>query len=62
MRTTAVNLVKDKAFITKHGLVLLYISQHPQCTSREMAEALNVTERTIRRVIVDLKKEGCGES
>jgi predicted HTH transcriptional regulator len=41
-------------FITNHGLVLIYISQNPQCTTREMAAALNVTERTIHRVLDDL--------
>jgi predicted transcriptional regulator len=50
--------MKDWTFITKHGLVLLYISQHAQCTNREMAAAMNVTERTIHRVLVDLGKEG----
>jgi predicted transcriptional regulator len=51
-------LMKDWTFITNHGLVLLYISQHPQCTTREMAAAMNVTERTVRRVMDDLVKEG----
>ncbi len=37
---------------------MLYISQHSQCTSREMAAALGVTERTIRRVLADLVEEG----
>jgi DNA-binding MarR family transcriptional regulator len=45
-------------FITNHGLVLLYISGNPESTTREMALALNVTERTIRRVLDDLAHEG----
>jgi DNA-binding transcriptional regulator YhcF (GntR family) len=45
-------------FITNHGLVLLYILQNSQCTMREMALALGVTERSIQRVLEDLELEG----
>ena len=45
-------------FITIHGLVMLYISRHPDSTKREMALALNVTERTISRVIDNLYSAG----
>ena len=45
-------------FITKHGLVLLYVSQNPQCTTREIADTINATERTVHRVLVDLEEEG----
>jgi CTP-dependent riboflavin kinase len=44
-------------FITNHGLILLYISQHPQCTTRDMAYAVRVTERTVHRMLVDLENE-----
>jgi len=44
-------------FITHHGLVLLYVSRHPQCTAREMALAINITERTVHRVLDDLEAE-----
>ena len=50
--------MKDWTFITNHGLVLLYISQHSRCTTREMAAAMNVTERTVRRTLDDLQKDG----
>jgi CTP-dependent riboflavin kinase len=49
---------KDWNFITNHGLMLLYISQHAQCTAREMASTINATERTVHRVLVDLEREG----
>ena len=49
---------KDWAFITNHGLILLYISQHPQCTTREMASTIKATERTVHRVLIDLEKDG----
>ena len=50
--------MKDWNFITNHGLVLLYISQHPQCTVREIAATIGVTERTVHRTIVDLGNDG----
>jgi predicted transcriptional regulator len=50
--------MKDWNFITNHGLVLLYISQRPQCTTREMASTINATERTVHRVLIDLESEG----
>ena len=50
--------MKEWNFITIHGLVLLYISRHLQCTMREMAAAINVTERTIKRVLEDLDTAG----
>ena len=50
--------MKKWNFITNHGLLLLYISQNPQCTMREMASALGLTERTIQRVLDDLEAEG----
>jgi predicted transcriptional regulator len=50
--------MKKWSFITNHGLVLLFILQNPQCTMREMALALGVTERSIQRVLEDLSSEG----
>ena len=50
--------MKEWNLITVHGLVLLYISRHLQCTMREMAAAINVTERTIKRVLGDLDMAG----
>ena len=50
--------MKEWNFITNHGLVLLYVSQNLQCTMRDMATALGVTERSIQRVIEDLEIAG----
>ena len=50
--------MKKWNFITNHGLVLLYVSHNPQCTMREMANALGVTERSIQRGLKDLEEEG----
>jgi len=50
--------MKDWNFITNHGLVLLYVSQNPQCTTRQMASMIKTTERTVHRVLMDLQREG----
>ena len=50
--------MKNWTFITKHGLVFLYISQNPQCTTRDIANAINATERTVHRALVDMEAEG----
>ena len=45
-------------FITNHGLVLAYVSKHPQSTAREIASTVNITERTIHKIIADLEADG----
>ena len=50
--------MKDWNFLTSHGLVLLYISRKPESTTREIADAVAVTERTVHRILVDLEKDG----
>ena len=44
-------------FITNHGLVLAYIAKHPQSTGRTIASAVNLTERTVHKIIVELEAE-----
>ena len=45
-------------FITNHGLVLTYVAKHPHSTGREIAQAIDITERTILKIISDLETEG----
>ncbi|MFH1003320.1 MAG: winged helix-turn-helix domain-containing protein, partial [Chloroflexota bacterium] len=45
-------------FITNHGLVLAHVSKGPQSTAREIAQAVNLTERTVHKIIADLETEG----
>ena len=42
-------------FLTNHGLVLIYIGQHPDSTGREIAEAVGITERAVRNIVADLQ-------
>ncbi len=44
--------------LSSHGVVLLYISLNPDCTNRDIAEALFLTPRTIWSTIGDLRKGG----
>ena len=45
-------------FLTTHGLVLSYMAKHPRSTVREIASAINITERTAHKVISDLETGG----
>ena len=44
-------------FITNHGLVLAYIAKYPQSTTRTVASAVNLTERTVHKIIAELETE-----
>lgn len=46
------------SFITNHGLVLLAIARSRRGTTRELSEAVGITERAIHRIIGDLEKAG----
>ena len=46
------------SFFTNHGFVLHFIARHPSSTTREIANAVGITERAIHKIIGDLEKEG----
>ena len=48
----------DWTFITNHGLVLAYIAKYPQSTAREMATAISITERAVRKITAELEANG----
>lgn len=43
-------------FITNHAAVLLLIHKHQQITAREIARRLEITERSVQRIIRDLEE------
>lgn len=45
-------------FITNHGAVLALLAEHGQITARQIAQELNITTRTVRRIITELETEG----
>ena len=45
-------------FLTNHGLVLTYIGSHADSTGLEIAQAVGITERAVRKIVADLQVEG----
>jgi len=45
-------------FITNHAAVLTLLDRDEQLTSREIALALGITERSVVRIIKDLETDG----
>jgi DNA-binding IclR family transcriptional regulator len=50
--------VASWSFLTNHGKVLLYIAAHPDARLRDVASAIEVTERTAYGVVADLTAAG----
>ncbi len=48
-------------FLTTHALVLIFVTQHPHSTVREISLAVGVTERAIHSVLQDLCEAGIVE-
>ncbi|CAN5530986.1 hypothetical protein BH20ACT2_BH20ACT2_22370 [soil metagenome] len=46
------------SFFTNHARVMLFIANHPDARLRDIASAVEVTERTAYAVVVDLTKGG----
>jgi DNA-binding transcriptional ArsR family regulator len=45
-------------FLTTHALILIYVTQHPRSTVREIALAVGVTERAAHSALQDLREAG----
>lgn len=46
---------KHMVMLTNHGAALLYLHAHPDARVRDVADALNITERATARILADLK-------
>ena len=44
--------------ISNHGACLIYVAEHPRATVREIAQAVDVTERATARIMRDLRTAG----
>jgi predicted transcriptional regulator len=44
--------------LTNHAVVLSLIAKNPRITALELAMAIRITERAVRRIIADLADEG----
>jgi DNA-binding IclR family transcriptional regulator len=50
--------VSEWSFLTNHGRALLLIARDPNTRLRDLAVALDVTERTAYGIVLDLTKGG----
>jgi DNA-binding MarR family transcriptional regulator len=50
------------SLLSSYGLVLLYIARNPDSTLRELATAMNLTERHISRIVHELEAANMIES
>ena len=46
------------SFITNHGLVLAAVARHPSKTTRQIGDAVGITERATHKIINDLEAAG----
>ncbi len=44
--------------VSSHGTILFYVAVYPDCTIKEIAEAMSLTRRTVWGVIGDLRRAG----
>ncbi len=44
--------------VSSHGSVLFYVAVHPDCTIREIADDMSLTQRTVWGLIGDLRRAG----
>ena len=45
-------------FVTNHGLILATIAKHLDMTTREIGDAVGITERATHKIISDLEAAG----
>jgi DNA-binding transcriptional ArsR family regulator len=45
-------------FLTTHGRTMLFIARQPDARLRDIAQALNITERTVTAIVKDLTDTG----
>jgi DNA-binding transcriptional ArsR family regulator len=50
--------MSDWTFLTNHARALLFMTDHPDARLRDVAAALDVTERTAYGIVVDLTEAG----
>jgi DNA-binding transcriptional ArsR family regulator len=50
--------LRSWTFITNHAQVLLALARNPEATVAEIAEAVEITERSAYRVLADLQRGG----
>ena len=46
--------MSECALLTSHGLTLLTLADKPEATTREIANDLGITERSVQKIVSDL--------
>lgn len=46
--------MSECALLTSHGLTLLVLADKPEATTREIANDLGITERSVQKIVSDL--------
>ena len=50
--------MKTWTFVSNHGMVLSVVAENSRITATEVASQLEITERSVRRIINDLEEAG----
>ena len=50
--------MREWTFLTNYRLVLTYIGNNPESTGLEIALAVGITERAVRKIVADLQADG----
>lgn len=48
----------DWTFLSNHGHVLVALARDPQARTRDVAEAVGITERAVQHIVADLVEHG----
>ena len=49
---------RDWTFLSNHAHVLIALAKNSECTVRELADAVGITERAVTQIIGDLQEGG----
>lgn len=58
IRSNTSSFNKNFYIVSSHGAVLFYIAVHPDCTIRQIADAMSLTQRSVWGVIGGLRRTG----
>ncbi len=56
MRTHSNSIANHWYVVSSHGAVLFYIAVNPDCTIRDIADEMSLTQRTVWGLIGDLRR------
>jgi predicted transcriptional regulator len=51
-------MARDWTFLSNHGHVLVCLAKDPHARTRDVAEAVGITERAVQQIVSDLVEQG----